>query len=157
MKALPIKPQILVLNLLFMGLAGYILFEDYQRVGKFQWTDPWAVEDHEEMYLNVISVFILFLGSISIITQISYKHLLTKNEKSPLYFAKLGLDLINGFYGVFLCITGMIFLFSFFENLGNNSMNSGKELGLFLLFISIFACLGYLGFLILKQIFEEKR
>jgi hypothetical protein len=43
-------------NLILVGFVCLIIYEEYMRVGKFQWVDPEAIEDNEELYLTPIFI-----------------------------------------------------------------------------------------------------
>ena len=64
------KLLIICLNLIIVVFVCWTIYDEYRRVGKFQWVDPNAIEDHEELYLTPIFVIIAFLGSISILHEI---------------------------------------------------------------------------------------
>ena len=57
------KALLILLYVCFIGLSLYVLIVDYIRVGKFQWVDPEAVADQEEIYVNPICVATVSVSS----------------------------------------------------------------------------------------------
>lgn len=133
-----------------MLLLCYLLYEDYQRVGKFQWVDQNAIEDGEELYSNIISVVVLGLGLISILTQFFLKNLYTKK------LLEILLKVVNGIYGIFLILVGVTFTLMLLENLGNNPMNGIKDIAFLSLMFIVFISFTYLGILILLQLAKRE-
>lgn len=145
------KVQIIILNLLMIALCCYLLYEDYKRVGKFQWVDQNAIEDYEELYINVISAIAIVLGFISISTQFMLKKL---HSDTPIGTV---LKLVNGFYGIFTILVGGMFFLMLIGNLGNNSVNGFEDNFFLIKMFSTFILVGYLGLLILSQLLNKGR
>jgi len=61
------QKKIILLQLLFILVFLFLLYLDYQRVGHFQWVDPGAMEDQEELFFNPISVACILAGLITIL------------------------------------------------------------------------------------------
>lgn len=144
---------IITLNLILIILCSYFLYEDYQRVGHFQWVDPNAVADDEELYLNGISVMMILLSLISVITQFNYREIFESYYKNRILI--VGLNVINGFYGIFLAFIGAFFFVALLVNLGNSEVNDLED-GLFVFLM--FNALGsffVLGVLILRQMYLQ--
>lgn len=133
-----------------MLLCCYLLYEDYQRVGKFQLVDQNAIEDNEELYINVISIMVLGLGFFSILTQFSLNKLYSNN------YIKIFMKTINSIYGIFLVSVSAIFFLLLLGNLGNNSINGIKDIVFLSLMFLILISFGYLGFIIIWQVVKKE-
>lgn len=132
-------------NLILVSLAFMYLFSEHRRVGKFQWVDPHAIEDNEELYLTPIFVAVLILGIISVI------HEAMKFRKNP-PVTSIGrtshtiLENITTIYAALLVFAGFILIVMILGSIGNHGKVYIPELLLFLLIPLYIGLLG--GFMI---------
>jgi len=119
-------------NLLIVILTSIALYDEYKRIGKFQWVDQNAIEDYEEMYLTLIFVTIAILGLASIIYEILKLSKAPMQTSIPNFFYLL-LKMLNCIYGIFLLIVSWIFIFMTLGNIGNHDHEKG-----FVFSVSIF-------------------
>ena len=141
------KLLIICLNLIIVVFVCWTIYDEYRRVGKFQWVDPNAIEDHEELYLTPIFVIIAFLGSISILHEI----LDLKKASMQTSIRKIIISMfrwLSLLYGVFLIVVSLILILMTFGNIGNHNYERGFEFYVSLLFLNL-TCIGLLGGLII--------
>lgn len=83
---------------------------EYNRVGKFQWVDPHAIEDKEELYLTPLFVLIAFLGISSMIYELQELVLNSIQTKRWYFFNQL-FRWLSLAYGVILIFFSLLFIF----------------------------------------------
>ena len=149
-----LKKSIIILNAFFILGSIYALYEDYRRVGRFQWTDPDAVEDNEELYLNPIFVVTIILGLISILNYIPAKT--DRDKGSVLNFLKKFISIpLCLLYGTFASLVGIVFLAMLAGNLGNNPINDFNDFIFLLLLFLIFGGYAFMGILTLYLVYFD--
>ena len=148
MKSRTTKLLIVFLNLILIGFLSYTIYDEYVRIGKFQWIDSNAVEDNEEFLITPISAIIISFGCINLLYEI-LPILKINIRKLILVFLRR----ISYLYGSFLIFISAIFILLTLINIGNHDYNMG-----FILNVSIFLfallSIGFLGGLI---IYNEKK
>lgn len=126
-----------ILHVIFIELFLILLYQDYQRVGHFQWVDPGAIEDNEEFFFNPFSVVCLFSGLCSVfylIWGMNYG-----NRRVVIYLLRP----VSFMYAVFCTVMGIVFfmLFSAISVVG--FFSTAKEVFIFLLLL--FSSIGYVS------------
>jgi len=144
------RAQIVILNIVLIGLCSFVLYEDYLRVGEFRWTDPNDVEDGDELFINVISVVAIFFGLVSLFSQCFLRRLYLTDSLGIVLF------LLNSFYGLFLVVIGGLFCLSITISLLDNKINNLGEIILFIKLISVFIGILYLGMIIFRQLLKPR-
>jgi len=148
------KIQIIFLNLIIIGLSIFILIEDYNQKGQFQLVDQNAIEDDEELYLNVISLLTITFGIFSIISQIIRQKTFEKFEKnnsSKLKIFNNLLKIINSIYSICLIMMGGFILLIFIGGIGSGQLNDFKDLMISMLIFFFIVVYSYLGVILLLQ------
>ena len=92
------KQYIFIVNTLIVLFSFFVLYEEYEYYGDFQWVRQDRIEDGEEWYGNIIAFILIIFGIITII-QFVFK----KEKMNPFFF------LSNIFYGTINLIFGFIF------------------------------------------------
>ena len=113
-----ISVVIIKINLLLVASACYLLYVDYMQIGKFQWVDPSAIADHEELYLTPILFGIALLGFFSIMHETLT---LTGTKFQHVFFQilKILLKATTYLYGIMLSSVSFIFIWMTIGNIGN--------------------------------------
>lgn len=145
---------IILLNIIFIMLGLYFLYTEYQRVGQFQWVDPGAVEDQEELYTVPITVASILLGLISL-----FYHIRTgQSANRSLFFIRLSrfvLRPLTFLYAVYAMVFGVVLFVLFSGAIVDVSFYNVKELLAF--FLLLLCVIGYItmGTLTLIQLNRE--
>lgn len=141
------KLLLICLNLILVVFVCWIIYDEYRRVGKFQWVDPNAIKDHEELYLTPIFVIIALLGTVSILHEI----LALKKASMQTSIRKINISMfrwLSLIYGVLLIVVSSIFILMTLGNIGNHNYERGFAFYVSLLFLTLI-CIGLLGGLII--------
>lgn len=147
MKRRTISILIIVFNILLVVLTTYALYEEYIRVGKFQWVDKNAIEDHEELYFTPIFFCVVILGLLSFIHEtLVLRGVRTQNTfLGTLSFL---LKAMSYLYGTLLLIVCFIFISMTLGNIGNHDYEKGFELSVSIIILALL-CVGLFGGLII--------
>lgn len=146
MKNFTKRNQIIFLNVVFIILCVFALYEDYKAKGRFQWIDPNDYED--EFGFNIIAFGIIVLSFVSIFYQIfnSFKYSL-KNSNRYRFF-QFFFNIVNAIHGLFgLMLGAFISMSSLSMFLQGNETASTR-----LLFLLLGICFTYSGYLIISRI-----
>lgn len=149
------KLLIVCINLILVGFVCWAIYDEYRRVGKFQWADPNAIEDHEELYLTPIFVIIALLGTVSIFHEI----LTLKKASMQTSIRKIIISMfrwLSLIYGVFLIVVSSVFILIALGNIGNHDYERGFAFYVSLLFLTLI-CIGLLGGLIIYNEIKKQQ
>lgn len=151
MRRKSISVIIVIFNILLVVLAFYYLYEDYLRVGKFQWVDPNAIEDNEELYFTPIFFCIFILGLISSIFDV------LKLSGIRIHGTlNILLKSISYIHGTFLLLVSIIFISMTLGNIGNHDYEKGFVLFTTMLMLTLLS-IGLFGGLIIYNNTTRKK
>lgn len=143
----------IVLNLILVGFICWAIYDEYRRVGKFQWVDSNAIEDHEELYLTPIFVIIALLGTASVLYETLSSKRASTNVGQIITSLFRWLSLI---YGAFLMIVSLLFIFMALGNIGNHDYEKGLVLSVSILLLTLIS-VGLLGGLIIYNDIKKQQ
>ncbi|MBL7739966.1 MAG: hypothetical protein JNK14_12175 [Chitinophagaceae bacterium] len=149
-----IKKSIISLNIFFTLGSAYVLFEDYKRIGKFQWVDENRIQDNEELFLKPICAIMILMGIISIANQL-YRSSDRDKYRSGI-IKKYILEPLCLFYAAFAIFIGIVFLALGAGNTSVSFEKDFKDIFFSLLTFLSFACYCLMGFLTLYQTIRER-
>ncbi len=145
------------INVAIILCCLYILYEDYERVGHFQWVDENSIADGEELGLNIISVTFLFFGCTFIFNSIIAKF---KNKiKFPKVYFIFQL-LIDGplyVYAALLIMISVILFIAFVNNFIAFDTYNLESCLTYCLLLLISAGLFFLGYEISGSLFAKNK
>lgn len=127
----------IILHCVFIGVFLVLLYQDYQRVGHFQWVDPGAIEDNEEFFFIPFTVVCLFSGLCSVFYLIwGIKH---TSHRAVLYLLRP----VSFMYAVFCTVMGILFFIVVTATAVIGFFSTAKEFVIFLLLL--FSTIGYVS------------
>ena len=139
--------MIIVFNIILVVLTTYVLYDEYVRVGKFQWVDQSAIEDHEEFYFTPILFSVAILGLLSAICE-TLKFIEMRIQNIFLETLNLLLKGVSYLYGISLLLICFIFILMTLGNIGNHDYEKGFVLSVSILLLTLL-CVGLFGGLII--------
>jgi hypothetical protein len=152
MKNFTKRNQIILLNIVIVGLSTYALYEDYIAKGKIQWIDP-NDDDGDEFGFNIITFGIIVMGVFSILYQILDAFIFSLKDSNRFSFFEFFFNIANTIYGLLGLVLGAFLSMSSLSMFlqGNETVTIGIS---FLLFG---ICFTYLGYLTIKQITNNQK
>jgi hypothetical protein len=137
-----------ILQFLFIAVFLVFLYQEYRRVGHFQWVDPDAIEDQEEFFATPFAVSFLIGGICSLFCLLGFGQL---NANSfPRLLHNYFLRPVAFMYTICCIAMGIIFFIVITAGAVIVAVGSLKEFIIFL--ILIFGAIGYvtMGVLTMK-------
>lgn len=142
--------KIILLQVLFVLIFLFLLYKDYQRVGHFQWVDPGAMEDQEELFFNPISVACILSGLITILHLFTGRS--TRNKRIWRLLHRYLFRPVSFLYAVYSVVMGLILFVVITSAAVVGAFSSFQDLIVFLLLFLFTIVYVLMGILTLKYL-----
>jgi hypothetical protein len=144
------KKMIILLQFLYILVFLFLVWEDYLRVGHFQWVDPGAMDDQEELFVNPISVVCILSGLITVLHLFTGSSLRNKRIFSLLH--RYIFRPVSFLYAVYCVAMGLIFFVIISSAAVMGAFGSFQDLLNFLLVLLCIIVYVLMGILTLKYL-----